>query len=71
MIRPLGGNQFLHTTDGFVVPFTVVNGLVYMLISSPTDGEIDSLPHVILASDAPLDPAKYPRRRGYPPRWIV
>ena len=55
----LGGKQHIKTVDGFVIPMSMVNGLVYMHMDTPTDEEMESLTHVTMTSDVPWDPTKY------------
>jgi len=46
-----GGKQQLTTSDGFVIPLAIRDGLCYMDMRPPTDEELDTLPHVIMTSD--------------------
>ena len=55
----LGGRQLMITLEGYVIPFTVMNGLVHLKMQHFTEEEFMTLPHVILTSDAPWDPTKY------------
>ena len=45
------GNQRLTTPDGYVIPFSIENGLVLMAMRPPTDRELHELPHITLTSD--------------------
>jgi len=51
-----GGLQHIKTFDGRIIPLSIRNGLPYMDIRPHTDIEYDTLPHVILTSDADWDP---------------
>ena len=50
------GSQTIKTLDGYVMPLNFLNGLAYMPMRPFTDNEWQSLPHVILTSDADWDP---------------
>ena len=51
-----GGQQCLTTVDGYKIPLSIRRGLPYMDMYPPSDHELDSLPHVVLTSDADWDP---------------
>ena len=44
--------------DGYVFPIDIIDGLPYVKMRKFTDHEFDSLPHVILTSDAIWDPTQ-------------
>jgi hypothetical protein len=52
-----GGLQRIHTNDGYVIPIIIQDGLPYVKMRPYTDEEWDTLPHVIVTSDATWDPA--------------
>lgn len=52
----VGGSQCLITNEGYVVPIHIRDGLPYIDMSVPTDGDMASYPHVFLCSDSPWDP---------------
>ncbi|CAJ1963334.1 unnamed protein product [Cylindrotheca closterium] len=54
-----GGQQRLTTPDGFVLPLDIRNGLPYLQMRPPKDGELSSpdIPHVVLTSDADWHPS--------------
>jgi len=51
-----GGQQCLATVEGYKIPLSIRRGLPYMDMYPPSDHELDSLPHVVLTSDADWDP---------------
>jgi len=51
-----GGQQCLTTVEGYKIPLSIRRGLPYMDMYPPSDHELDSLPHVVLTSDADWDP---------------
>ena len=55
----VGGKQSITTPDGAIMPLAVKNGLAYLKMRPPTDKELHdpSIPHIILTSDEPWDPA--------------
>jgi len=55
--RALGGRQSIKTPDGFELPLKSYNGLSYMPMRPPTIEELHQLPHVILTSNVPWNPA--------------
>ena len=55
--RKKHGKQRIQTSDGFVIPLNIRNGLAYMDMCPPSDIELESLPHVIFTSDVPWDPS--------------
>jgi hypothetical protein len=54
--QTLHGKQRIHHPDGYVIPLSIRNGLAYMNMHSPTDLELETLPHVFFTSDVPWDP---------------
>jgi hypothetical protein len=42
--------------DGYQIPLTFRNGLIYLKCRLPTDAEVDSLPHLIMTADVDWDP---------------
>ena len=53
----VGGSQCLVTTEGYVIPLHIRDGLPYMDVSVPTDEDIDAYPHVFLTADTLWDPS--------------
>jgi len=56
----VGGKQHIvikYDPINYVIPLGIVRGLVRMPMRPYTDGEFERLPHVILTSDVPWDPA--------------
>jgi Reverse transcriptase (RNA-dependent DNA polymerase) len=53
----VGGKQRIKTNDGYIIPLDIIEGLPYMKLRIPTKEEMESLPHVILTSDADWDPS--------------
>ena len=53
------GKQHGKTPEGYVIPFEVHQGLVYMPMRPPTDEEMDKLPQVFMTSDSNWDPSDY------------
>jgi hypothetical protein len=45
--------------DGYQIPLTFRNGLLYLKCWPPTDAEIDSIPHLITTADVDWDPTSY------------
>lgn len=56
-VKVSGGLQRIRTLDGYVLPLNIRSGLPYLPMRPYTDDEWDSLPHVILTSDADWDPS--------------
>ena len=52
-----GGKQRIVTVDGYVLPLQIRNGLPYLDMHSPTDHELETLPHVVLTSDEDWNPS--------------
>ena len=52
-----GGTQTMVTTEGYVLPLHIRDGLPYLDMRPPTDEELDTLPHVFMTSDSPWDPS--------------
>ena len=55
--RRAGGRQCVVTTEGYVIPLHVREGLPRIDMRAPTDEELDKYPHVFITSDAPWNPA--------------
>ena len=55
-VKVPGSLQQIQTTDGYVIPLDIKNGLPYLKIRPYTDEEFDTLPSVILTSDSTWDP---------------
>ncbi|KAG7344871.1 reverse transcriptase RNA-dependent DNA polymerase [Nitzschia inconspicua] len=55
--KKVGGSQRIITKNGYVIPLSISNGLPYISMRPPTDKELDMLPHEIMTSPAPWDPA--------------
>ena len=54
----VGGKQRLLTLEGYVLPFEVITGLVYMKpLGIPTDADLELYPHVILTDPHQWDPS--------------
>jgi hypothetical protein len=53
----VGGSQTITTFDGYVIPLTVKDGLVWLKMRPFTDEEYGSLPHVILTDERSWDPS--------------
>jgi hypothetical protein len=51
-----GGQQCLTTLEGYKIPLSICRGLPYMDMHPPSDHELDTLPQVVLTSDANWDP---------------
>ena len=51
-----GGHQCLTTLEGYKIPMSIRRGLPYMDMNPPSDHELDTLPQVVLTSDANWDP---------------
>jgi hypothetical protein len=45
--------------DGYQLPLDFKNGLPYFRCRTPTDVELDSLPHIVMTSDVDWDPSQY------------
>ena len=52
-----GGTQCLVTTEGYIVPLHIREGLPYLDMTVPTDDDLDRYPHVFFTSDTPWDPS--------------
>ena len=48
-----GGTQSIITTEGYVVPLHIRDGLPYLDMRPPSDDELSTLPHVFFTSDSP------------------
>ena len=55
-IKIAGGLQRIRTNDGCTFPLSIADGLPHLKMRPCTDEEWDTLPHVILTSDADWDP---------------
>ena len=55
--RKNGGGQCIITSEGYIIPLHIRNGLPYFDMRPPTDHELETLPHVFLTSDSPWDPS--------------
>ena len=53
----VGSKQHIITNDDYVLLLSIKNSLPYMTIKPCTNDEWDSLPHIVLASDAEWDPS--------------
>jgi hypothetical protein len=53
-----GGKQRI-LIDGYQLPLDFKNGLPYLRCHKPTNGELESLPHIIMTSDMEWDPRQY------------
>ena len=51
-----GGQQCLTTLEGYEIPLSICRGLPYMDMHPPSDHKLDTLPQVVLTSDANWDP---------------
>eukprot|EP00934_Nitzschia_sp_Nitz4_P008068 Nitzschia sp. Nitz4//scaffold70_size99833//3673//6700//NITZ4_004582-RA/size99833-snap-gene-0.139-mRNA-1//-1//CDS//3329557096//8058//frame0 len=51
--------QRLITSEGYVLPLDITNGLPYLPIRPYSDHDWDTLPHVIMTSDTDWDPSIY------------
>lgn len=72
MDRPhrLGGDQSIRMVpNGEEVPLFFHNGLAYMQTRRPTDHEMNTLPRVIVTSDAPWEPGIYNEMPRIHRRW--
>jgi hypothetical protein len=47
------GKQRLQTPEGYFIPISIRNGLLYIDMYTPSDKELDSYPHVHFTSDMP------------------
>eukprot|EP00977_Amphora_coffeiformis_P023640 scaffold13888_cov137-Amphora_coffeaeformis.AAC.1 len=54
--RSAGGNQCVITTEGYVIPLHIRDGLPRFDMRPPTDKEMEKFPHDFLTSDANWDP---------------
>ena len=52
-----GDKQYVITNDNHTLPLTIKNNLPHLNIKPYADEQWDSLPHVILISDADWDPS--------------
>ena len=68
--KAVGGKQRLLTLEGYVIPFEVSSGLVYMKpLGIPTDDDMDQYPHVFMTDPHEWDPGvmdyKYESREDW------
>ncbi|HSN65305.1 MAG TPA: hypothetical protein VLS94_01635, partial [Fusibacter sp.] len=49
--RKVGGKQRIRTTEGYLIPLDIKQGLPYLKMRQPTDDEMEKLPHVMITSD--------------------
>jgi hypothetical protein len=54
-LKVSGNLQRMQSNDGYLIPFNIKDGLLYVKMRSYTDEEWDTLPHVILTSDVNWD----------------
>eukprot|EP00977_Amphora_coffeiformis_P012341 scaffold3048_cov192-Amphora_coffeaeformis.AAC.2 len=52
-----GGMQCIITTEGYVAPIHICEGLPYIDMSAPSDANLEHYPHVFFTSDSPWDPS--------------
>jgi hypothetical protein len=52
-----GGTQRLVTTEGYIVPVSIREGLAYMDMSPPSAEDLNQYPHVMFTSDDAWDPS--------------
>ena len=52
-----GGTQCIVTTEGYVVPLHIRDGLPYLDMTAPMDADLERYPHVFFTSDTPWDPS--------------
>ena len=57
--RLLPGGKQRILMDGYQIPLDINNGLPYLRCRKPTEGELGSLPHIIMTSDVDWDPSLY------------
>jgi hypothetical protein len=55
-VKVKGGKQCITTLDGFAIPLQIRGGLAYLDMHPPDDKELETLPHVVLTSDAEWNP---------------
>ena len=68
--KAVGGLQRLLTLEGYIIPFEVHAGLVYMTpVGIPTDQDMDTYPHVILTSPHEWDPSIIDFTYASPAEW--
>jgi hypothetical protein len=51
-----GGKQQIQTSEGYIIPLIIKDGLARLDIRPHTDHEFDTLPHVLLTSELEWDP---------------
>ena len=51
------GQQVIVTPDGYKIPLVILNGLLHMSMTKPTDEDLVTYPQVIMTGDAPWDPS--------------
>ena len=67
----LGGKQVINIIDGYTIPLQFKDGLSYMKMSSPTDKQLEELPHVLLTADMSWNPRRldYSHNMDDPSDW--
>ena len=65
----VGGQQSIHTFDGYILPLNIRMGLPYLSMRPYTDEEWDTLPHIILTSEADWDPTTLDRELDDDEDW--
>ena len=67
--KRFGGSQTCVTSDGYVIPLSVRNGLSYMEIRPFTKEEYLKLPHITFTRDIEWDPSIYDNDMPNDPDW--
>jgi hypothetical protein len=52
-----GGFQRIQTLDGYIIPFSIQDGLTRLKIRPYSDQEFETLPHVMMTSELECDPS--------------
>jgi hypothetical protein len=66
----VGGKQRMSTIEGYVIPFDVIGGLVYMKpLGIPTDKDMEMYPHVIMTDPHQWDPSVIDFKYGSKEEW--
>lgn len=55
--RSAGGRQSIVTSDGYVIPIHIRDGLYCIDMLPPSTQELNSSPHVLVTNDAPWGPS--------------
>jgi hypothetical protein len=66
----VGGQQSIHTADGYVLPLNIRTELPYLSMRPFTDDEWDTLPHIILTSEIDWDPTTLDRELDDDDEWF-